>query len=351
MPTWIIIVSFGLLGLVLLWRKDGPWGRWRQMRELAARVLREDALKYIHKSQVNGRRPTLQGIAGTLHIHTDRAANLLAEMARRDLVTFASGELQLTPAGREAALHIIRAHRLWESYLAEQTGVAENEWHGQAEDWEHQLGPNQVNALSAQLGHPTHDPHGDAIPAVGNALAADAGQSLNTVASGGTVRITHVEDEPAVIYAQIAAEGLHPGMKVRILEKSPQSIRFWADGDEHVLAPILANNIEVVPIPAFEIEEEPELLSNLRPGEKARVVELSHACRGAERRRLMDLGFVPGTEVGVELVSPSGDPTAYRVRGTVIALRREQAGLIFVATEPARSADGSVGTAQTAASG
>jgi DtxR family Mn-dependent transcriptional regulator len=85
----------------------------------------------------------------------------------------------------------------------------------------------------------------------------------------------------------------------------------------------------VIPIPAFEIEE-PELLSNLRRGETARVVELSRACRGAERRRLLDLGFVPGSEIEVEMVSPAGDPTAYRVRGALIALRREQAALVYV---------------------
>ncbi len=327
-PTIILLAA--LLCLTLFWPGAGLISRWRRMRELAARVLREDALKHIHKARVNGRRPTLNSIAGSLHLQADRAAGLLGDMERRGLITFASGEIQLTPAGCEAALHIIRAHRLWESYLAEQTGVAESEWHGQAEDREHHLGPAQVNELSAQLGHPTHDPHGDAIPALGGALAADAGESLNTVVPGETVRITHVEDEPAVIYAQIVAEGLRPGMKVRVLEKSPQSIRFWADGDEHVLAPILANNIEVVPIPAFEIEEEPELLSNLRPGEKARVLQLSRACRGAERRRLMDLGFVPGTDVEVEMISPTGDPAAYRVRGTVIALRREQAALVRV---------------------
>lgn len=324
------MLTVALFGLVLFWAGGGMFKRWRRMRELSARVVREDALKHIYKAQVNGRRPTLQGVAGGLGIHPDRAADLLTNMEMRGLVTFASGELKLTPAGRQAALHVIRAHRLWESYLAEQTGVAEREWHGQADEREHHLGPEQVNELSAQLGHPTHDPHGDAIPAAGSSLAADAGQSLNTVAPGETARITHVEDEPAIIYAQIAAEGLRPGMKVRVLEKSPQFVRFWADGDEHVLAPILANNIEAVPIPSFEIEEEPELLSNLKPGEKARVLELSRACRGAERRHLMDLGFVPGTEVEVEMMSPTGDPTAYRVRGTFIALRREQAVLIRV---------------------
>jgi len=49
-----------------------------------------------------------------------------------------------------------------------------------------------------------------------------------------------------------------------------------------------------------------------------------------ERRRLLDLGFVPGTTIEVEMVSPGGDPTAYRVRGTLIALRREQSSLIYI---------------------
>jgi DtxR family Mn-dependent transcriptional regulator len=192
-------------------------------------------------------------------------------------------------------LHIIRAHRLWERYLADETGVAENEWHGQAEDREHHLSPEQVKALSTQLGHPTHDPHGDPIPTASGAVVAEKGESLNTLAVDHPAVITHIEDEPGTIYAQIVAEGLRPGMKVRVLEKSPQAIRFWAEGDEHVLAPILANNIEIVPLVNEEIEEEPEFLSNLKTGAKARVLRLSRACRGPERRRLLDLGFVPGS--------------------------------------------------------
>jgi Fe2+ transport system protein FeoA len=60
------------------------------------------------------------------------------------------------------------------------------------------------------------------------------------------------------------------------------------------------------------------------------VTEISPLSRGVERRRLLDLGIIPGTEIGVELVNPGGDPTAYRIRGTVIALRSSQARLIRV---------------------
>jgi DtxR family Mn-dependent transcriptional regulator len=60
------------------------------------------------------------------------------------------------------------------------------------------------------------------------------------------------------------------------------------------------------------------------------VLDISPACRGSQRRRLLDLGIVRGTEVVPELVSAGGDPVAYRVRGALIALRREQAEWIRI---------------------
>lgn len=64
-------------------------------------------------------------------------------------------------------------------------------------------------------------------------------------------------------------------------------------------------------------------LADLQPGDTAEVIALHSD--GAERRRLMDLGIVPGTAITAELRSPLNDPVAYRVRGTLIALRRSQA--------------------------
>ena len=53
-------------------------------------------------------------------------------------------------------------------------------------------------------------------------------------------------------------------------------------------------------------------------------------CNGANRRRLLELGIVKGTKISPILKSPSGDPTAFLIRGSMIALRKEDANLIFV---------------------
>ena len=62
----------------------------------------------------------------------------------------------------------------------------------------------------------------------------------------------------------------------------------------------------------------------------ARAVVESLDARGPQRRRLMDLGVLPGVEIVAQGTSPLGDPTAYLVRGSVIALRRVQARGIHI---------------------
>jgi DtxR family Mn-dependent transcriptional regulator len=79
-----------------------------------------------------------------------------------------------------------------------------------------------------------------------------------------------------------------------------------------------------------EVEEKYPPLSTLKSGETGKVIRISRFCRGSQRRRLMDLGIVPGTEITMELASASGDPKAYKIRGAVIALRKEQADLIDI---------------------
>jgi len=73
-------------------------------------------------------------------------------------------------------------------------------------------------------------------------------------------------------------------------------------------------------------------LDALPPGTEARIQE--NRAPGGMGRRLTDLGFVPGETVRCLMRSAGGDPAAYWVRGTVIALRRQDArGLVVGAAE------------------
>ncbi len=70
-------------------------------------------------------------------------------------------------------------------------------------------------------------------------------------------------------------------------------------------------------------------LTGLKEGQSGKVKTLYTT--GSMRRRLQDLGIVEGTTIECLQKSPSGDPVAYKIRGTVIALRSEDANKIIIA--------------------
>ena len=89
-------------------------------------------------------------------------SSIAKQLARRGLLRREGSSFQLTDAGRTQALEMVRAHRLWESYLSERANVPATEVHEQAERLEHVHG--LVDEVDETLGHPRLDPHGEVIP-------------------------------------------------------------------------------------------------------------------------------------------------------------------------------------------
>ena len=315
----------------LFWPSYGYFWRLQRARRMTERVLIEDVLKHLYHSEYRRQTATVESLSGALEVSGNEVAGLVARAEAMGLLRSEEAALHLTTDGRNQALHVIRVHRLWEHHLAEETGVEAADWHGEAEAREHDLTPEEANSLSYQMGNPVYDPHGDPIPTQAGEIAPSQGKPLTDLDIGQQGRIVHVEDEPEAIYAQLVAEGLNLGMQVQVFESTGERMCFWANGEEHILAPILAANISVIPVAETKSPEMPsETLAALKEGEVGRVIQLSQNCRGLERRRLMDLGILPGTLIGVDFKSPVGDPTAYRVRGSIIALRKEQASQIYI---------------------
>jgi DtxR family Mn-dependent transcriptional regulator len=335
-PSIALVIGtlFIALLLLFLWPKRGVLARWQLVGRSTSRVLVEDALKHVYDCEYKSVTSSLQSIAGALDISGDKAVRLVSRLEEMGLVSSHANALTLTSEGRSYALRIIRVHRLLEHYLADETGLHETEWHEEAERQEHRLTPGEVDTLALRMGNPGFDPHGDPIPTASGDLPRPSGIPLTDLEGGGIGLIVHIEDEPPTVYAQLVAQDLYPGMQIRMVESTKERIRFAANEEEVVLAPLLAQNITIRRIPAEEKLEGPhKTLASVAPGQVAIVKGISRACRGQQRRRLMDLGIVPGTRVAAEMQSVGGDPTAYRVRGALVALRERQAKHVFVEPE------------------
>ena len=342
-PALALLVFALLVALValLVWPRLGLLARFARASRHSDRVLLEDALKHVYTCESIGRVPTLESIAGQLEVSTGRAADLLSRLGGLELVRVEEAGPRLTDVGRDSALRLVRTHRLWERYLADRTGVPAGEWHAEAERKEHTLSAAEADALAARLGHPAWDPHGDPIPTTGGELPDVERLTLAGVTPGRTVEVVHLEDEPREIYDALLADGLGLGARLDVVERTDGIVRVRARGRDWPLAVVVARNVSVRLLPHGVSADQPlATLLDLAPGEVGRVIDLSAACQGAQRRRLLDLGVVRGTPIVAELVSAAGDPVAYRIRGALIALRREQAEWIQIerVAQPAEAA-------------
>ena len=302
-------------------------------REQREKALIEDILKQLFHVEYSKRTASLNDMAGALQVPNNKLVDIVEKMTVDNLIETSENGISLTASGKDYALRIIRMHRLWEKHLSERTGMGKSEWHDLAELKEHVLTPEQGDKLYQELGNPRFDPHGDPIPTESGELLESNGKSLSSLAAGTQGSIVHIEDEPGVIYKQIIQKNLHIGSKLKILNTEENSIQFYSEGNQYALSSIVASNIHVHESKEDLFDESQVRLSSLNGGEKARVVGISSECRGAGRRRLLDLGFIKDTPIKVEYPGPMKNPKAYLIRNTLIALRNDQAELILIEKE------------------
>jgi DtxR family Mn-dependent transcriptional regulator len=295
----------------------------------------EDALKLFHRAEYEGWLMTADAVAGSVTRDLAEAGTLLARLQDDGFAQATGRGFVLTDSGRRYALQVVRAHRLFETWLARETGTSAPEWHRKAELAEHNLSIDETEALSVRLGHPRFDPHGDPIPTRHLTLPELGEVALLEVEPGMVVRVTHIEDEPASVFRRIASLGLAPGIILRLKRLGRDEVEIEAESRTYRLTRAEAGHVQVLPVREEIIQPEWIRLSDLTENEAAKVMALSAACQGPERLRLLDLGVVPGSRVRVDLTGPFRSPRGYRIRGTLVGLRDEQADNIFVSKEAA----------------
>jgi DtxR family Mn-dependent transcriptional regulator len=332
-PINSLLVFFALMVLVFFIFRPGKGWLWLVLNSTKTndKIVVEDILKLLYHNENADKHLNTNDIVRTIKNNERLVIENINKMALHDLITVEGDVVKLTKSGSDYALRIVRAHRLWEKYLAEKTGFKEADWHALAEQKEHELTAADTEQLASRLGNPQFDPHGDPIPTQTGKIAKIKGTSISELEVNTIGRIIHIKDKPDIIYKQILAENIHIGSLVRVVEKTPERIVFHAEGEAFVLAPIVAGNITVTVLEKdIAYEDDLARLSNLKEGETAKIIGISKEIRGDSRRRLLDLGFVKGAEVRIDLINPLGEPKAFLIKGTSIALRNQQASKILI---------------------
>ena len=335
-----ILVAATLAAAAIAAPRIGLLALWRRFQAHRERTRSEDALKHVLAWQDRSTPASLESLAGSLRLKPSATLRLATRLEAAGWVECGASGIELTRAGERRALQVVRAHRLWERHLSDDANMPIGKLHQAAERAEHNLSKAEVARLDAHLGHPQHDPHGDPIPRADGRVDTLDAVSLNDWPAGTPARIAHIEDEPDAVFREIVATGLRPTQVVRILEADAASLQMEFEGTERRIDRALAINIQVAGVRQDDLLPVDALrLSDLGQGSWGEVLELGPECTGFSRRRLLDLGLTPGARVQVALDNTFGDPRAFRIRGTTIALRKQQAEHVWIRPEAGPSAE------------
>ncbi|AOM75871.1 metal-dependent transcriptional regulator [Pedobacter steynii] len=126
----------------------------------------ENYLKIIyHLSENNDQAVQTNAIAEKMQTKAASVTDMIKKLADKQLIDYKKYQgVRLTVTGKQAAINIVRKHRLWEVFLVEKLNFKWDEVHDIAEELEHINSPELVERLDEFLLYPKNDPHGDPIP-------------------------------------------------------------------------------------------------------------------------------------------------------------------------------------------
>lgn len=158
----IVLVAALVFGLSVLFSPGHGYlfERLRRLR-LSRHVAEEDVLKAVYRL---GDQPADQhdAIGAETGLPTKRIRHAIGNLIDSGMAKADAGVLALTDAGIAHAKQLVRAHRLWETYLVNEAGIDPDVVHDQAERLEH--AHELAEELDEKLGKPAIDPHGSEIP-------------------------------------------------------------------------------------------------------------------------------------------------------------------------------------------
>lgn len=183
----------------------------------------EDYLKHIYQLAEAESPVGTTRLADALQVKPASATNMMKKLADLAYVNYEKSRgVTLTRAGRDIALEILRHHRLIELYLTQELGFSWDEVHEQAELLEHVISEKLEERIAEVLGHPTHDPHGDPIPAKNGQMVLIESVPLSTLTKGSVATVTRVRDNAnSGLLCYLAEIGIVPGTKLRVSSVAP----------------------------------------------------------------------------------------------------------------------------------
>lgn len=156
-------------------------------------------------------------LAGALGVAPSSVTEMVKKMRTAGLVSHQPyGAIRLTPDGLARALHMVRRHRLIETWLVKAHGYAWHEVHDEAEVLEHTISDRLLDSIDRQLGSPRFDPHGDAIPDADGTIQRPPFVLLRAAEPGYSGTVLRVNDKDPELLCALEDLGVSVGQRITV---------------------------------------------------------------------------------------------------------------------------------------
>ncbi len=162
-PAMVIVATFFYLLAVFFSPKKGLLFNYFHKRKTRIRVESEDILKQSYRLTLKGNL-SISSLKARLGMSESYLKRLTKSLRKKGWMEFNKNHLKLTKNGENEAIRLVRAHRLWETYLVEELGLSSEQIHEEAEKYEHILTEDILDEVETKLHFPVLDPHGSPIP-------------------------------------------------------------------------------------------------------------------------------------------------------------------------------------------
>jgi DtxR family transcriptional regulator, Mn-dependent transcriptional regulator len=176
-------------------------------------------------------------IADSLNTKAASVTDMIKKLSRKGVLSYQKYRgVQVSEAGKKAALQVIRKHRLWETFLVDKLKFNWDEVHVVAEQLEHINSTLLIKRLDEFLAYPKFDPHGDPIPDENGEFKAKPQVVLNLCTNGQIGIIVAVKDSNPAFLKYLDKIGIYLGAKIKVLEKVEYdgSLEIQIDGKKTV---------------------------------------------------------------------------------------------------------------------
>lgn len=178
----------------------------------------EDYIKLIHELHDETKEPLIKGatLAEQFDFTLQSVNEMLKRLEKKGYLTYMPYKgVKLTSMGRQEAVRLIRAHRIWEVFLAQKLGLPWEALHQEAERLEHASSAEVVERLHQYLGHPQYCHHGNPIPNADGSMAKMYRSSLLEASLNQAFEVKRVLDhKPLLKHLNQLNIQLHDVLKV-----------------------------------------------------------------------------------------------------------------------------------------